>query len=105
MKKVSFVVLLAAFAAVSANAQESPTRPDNYPYWSVSKDVKRLPFKDVTVLPAKVTTSNGAVAVSKPLARLQAEQAPATGARVTTNGYPAWTISKGVARQQYERNR
>ena len=104
MKKLSFVVLLAAFAAISANAQETTQRSDNYPYWTISKGVQRLAYKDVNFLPAKITTGNGAWAVSKGVARLTAEQAPASGARVAMSGYPAWTISKGVARQQYQRS-
>lgn len=103
MKKLSIIFFLSGFVAFAAQAQDNKERQDNYPYWTVSKGVQRMQFKDVTFLPARITTGNGGWVTSKGVHRTAASEV-ASGTVVKT-GYPSWVISKGVARQQYERNK
>lgn|SRR5690242_9394000 len=102
MKKISIILLLSAALPFAAVAQ-SNERTDNYPYWTISKDVQRMQYKDVVFVPAKITTGDAAWSVSKGVQQLQANREQKSTGRVQMTGYPSWIISKGVARMNYER--
>lgn len=102
MKKLSIIFLLSGLVAFTAQAQENKSQ-DNYPYWTISKDVQRIQFNNVTFLPAKITTGNAGWVTSKGVHRAAATSEVASGT-VAKSGYPSWVISKGVARQQFEKN-
>lgn len=100
MKKVALIFSFVALVTVVAQAQ---TKNDTTPVWTISKGVQQLQFKDVNYLPARITTTNQVVALSKGIHNVN-QQAEVKG-RVSKSGYPAWTISKGAARFQYEASR
>lgn len=97
MKKIALILSFVAFVAVSAQAQDGKT--DNTPVWTISKGVQQLQFRNVTYLPAKITTTNQMI-VSKGVHNVN--KGAETKGQVAMNGYPSWTISKGAARFQYE---
>lgn len=99
MKRTALILLFGAFGVFAAHAQES-VKKDSYPYWTISKDVQRVQYKNVQFVPSTIVTGNGQWTISKGVARAQDERA--TG-NVQTGGRPTWFISKGVARQQAER--
>ena len=99
MKRTALILLFGAFGLVAAQAQE-PVKKDSYPYWSISKDVQRIQYKNIQFVPSSVVTGNGQWVISKGVHRAQADQRVGT---VQTGGRPTWFISKGVARQQAER--
>jgi len=101
MRKISIILLFSAALPFAAMAQ-SEERTDNYPYWTISKDVQRIQYRDVVFVPAKITT--GAWNVSKGVQQLAVNRAPKSTGQVSMTGYPSWTISKGVARMNYERS-
>lgn len=98
MKKLTLVVFFTSLLAVTANAQDAP-RSSSYPYWTISKDVQRMQYKNTILTPAVISTGD-ALPVSKGVQQLQANKTPRRKGMISTNGYPAWTISKGVARFQ-----
>jgi len=98
MKKISIILLFAVALPFVGSAQTK----DNYPYWTISKDVQRIQYKNVELLPAKITTGNTAWNISKGVAQATASKDANVG-KVTTSGYPTWTISKGVARMNAEK--
>ncbi|HEY3406206.1 MAG TPA: hypothetical protein VGK59_22620 [Ohtaekwangia sp.] len=98
MKKLSIIFFLTGSLAFAAQAQDGKARQDNYPYWTISKDVQRIPYGNVTFVPAKITTGTGGWVISKGVQRKPEE---AQGV-VTKSGYPSWIISKGAARKQFE---
>lgn len=100
MKKIALTLAFAVLGIVAAQAQDS--KSDNYPVWSISKGVQQLQFKNVAFVPAKITTTNQ-VLVSKGVQSIH-QQNEVKG-KVVMAGTPAWTISKGVARFQYEATR
>lgn len=102
MKKVTLVLFFASLMAVAANAQDAP-RSSSYPYWTISKDVQRMAYKNTILTPAVISTGD-VVPVSKGVQQLQVNNTPRRKGMVSTNGYPAWTISKGAARFQAQRN-
>lgn len=101
MKKTTLIVFFASLLAVAANAQDASK--SSYPSWTISKDVKRMEYKNSIYTPAVVSTSD-AVPISKGVQQLQANNTPRRKGMITTNGYPAWTISKGTARLQAAKN-
>lgn len=98
MKKIALTVAFAVLGIVATQAQDN--KKDNYPVWTISKGVQHLQFANVTFLPAKITTTNQVLALSKGVQAVQ-QQEEVKG-KVLMTGTPAWTISKGVARFQYE---
>ena len=100
MKKLSIIFFLIGSVAFAAQAQDGKARQDNYPYWTISKDIQRIAYRDVTFVPAKVTTGTGGWVVSKGVQRKAVSDE--TQGTVSKNGYPSWIISKGVARKQFE---
>ena len=100
MKKLSIIFFLIGSVTFAAQAQDGKTRQENYPYWTITKDVQRIPYRDVKLIPAKVTTGTGGWVVSKGVqSNAVADEVRGT---VTKTGYPSWIISKGVARRQFE---
>jgi len=97
MKKLSIIFFLTGCMALAAQAQDNAGK-ENYPYWTISKDVQRIPYRDVTFTPAKITTGTGGWVVSKGVQR----KADGTQGAVAKTGYPSWIISKGAARKQFE---
>ncbi len=100
-KILSLTFYFVTVLAVLANAQETSEKKDNYPAWAISKDVKRLQFKNITFVPATITLGDVASVASKDVQKKNSEK---RSGYVAMNGYPTWTISKGVARQQAERD-
>ncbi|HEY9006600.1 hypothetical protein [Ohtaekwangia sp.] len=103
MKRLGLVIILIAVVTL-VNAQDVKTKSESYPYWTISKDVQRLPYRNVKYIPAKISTGDLALNVSKGVQRLNAQRAPRQTGYITMPGYPAWIISKGVARMQYEKS-
>jgi hypothetical protein len=103
MKKLGLVIILITGVALAAQAQNTD-KTDNYPYWTVSKDVQRIQFRDVRFVPAKITTGDVAWNVSKGVQQMNARRSARQTGVVAMTGYPSWTISKGVARMQYEKS-
>jgi hypothetical protein len=101
MKKLGLILLFAGFGDIVANAQETPKKT-NYPFWTISKDVQRLQFKNSIYVPSIIRT--GDVPVSKGIQQLHVSRSPKRTGTVAMTGYPTWTISKGVARFQAEKN-
>jgi hypothetical protein len=101
MNSVRLVVIFVAASTVLANAQEANIKKDTYPVWTISKGVQRLQFKDMSFVPAKIALGDVAFVASKDVHKKSIEK---RSGFVATNGYPTWAISKGVARQQAERN-
>lgn len=101
MKKLTLVFFFAGITAMVANAQDAPK--SSYPYWTISKDVQRMQYKNTIFTPAVISTGD-AVPVSKGVQQLQANKTSRRKDMISTNGYPTWTISKGAARFQAVRN-
>ena len=103
MNALPIIALLVGFFAVEAMAQT--TKKSNYPYYTISKEVARLQFKNIEHVPAKITLVSPVLTQSKGSTQLLAKKEELSKERVLVRfGYPAWTISKGVARRQYERS-
>ena len=102
MKAIPICALIVGFLGFNTMAQNSNEK-SNYPYHTLSKEAARLPFKNIEHVPAKITLVSPAVTQSKGLVKnfVKEERAERTVTRV---GYPAWTISKAVARRQYEKS-
>ena len=94
--------VFAGFVTVVTNAQDTPKK-NRYPYWTISKDVQRIQFKNSVYVPATISTG-GNVPASKGVQQLRASHSPKRTGIVSTNGYPSWTISKGAARFQAQKN-
>lgn len=97
------IKLLALFLLVPvfmATAQITEKK-DSYPYWTISKDVQRAQYKNTLHIPGKIALGDVRSSVSKSIHR---NNEPVRQGTVSTTGYPTWTISKGVARQQAERS-
>lgn len=97
------IKLLALFILVPvfmATAQKNEKK-DSYPYWTISKDVQRLQYKNTLHTPVKIVLGDVRSSVTK---NIHTHHQPVREGTVVRSGYPTWTISKGVARQQAERN-
>jgi hypothetical protein len=101
MKTVSLIILFVVASSMIVNAQDLNAKKDTYPVWTISKDVQRLQFRNVIFVPAKIALGDVSSVASKDVHKKSIEK---RGGYVATNGYPTWTISKGVVRQQAERN-
>ncbi len=98
MKKILAMAFLFGVISLTASAQR-PT--SNYPQWALSKEVQKYQFRNVLYRPATVTTA-GAIVTSKGIAAMQANRQVRSTSKVAMKGTPAFVISKGVARKQYE---
>lgn len=98
MKTAAFILAFFLVTAVSAQAQE--TRKDNWPYWTLSKGVQKIQHRNVTFAQPNIKTGNGDWAISKGVAKMNAQKSDKPVGTVVLGGYPTWTISKGVARMQ-----
>jgi hypothetical protein len=99
MKKWGLIILLSG-VTLAASAQETQKK-SNYPYWTISKPVQRMQFKNVAYVSALAVT--GKTLVSKGVQQVGKNRSPKHGEAVQMTGYPTWTISKGVARFQVEK--
>lgn len=97
MKKFSSVVLGMILLAFSVNAQNKAKGPIY-----ISKDVQRIQYKE-PVHPVKVVTGDVATYSSKGIAMIN-NKVTTHSKQVVVRATPAWTISKGVARLQVEKN-
>jgi hypothetical protein len=102
MKALPIIALLVVFGGFQAVAQTA-TEKSNYPYHTISKDVQKIQFKNVEHVPAKITMTSPAMTQTKGTAQILAKN-EGTERKMVRVGYPAWTISKGVARRQFEKN-
>ena len=102
MKALPICALIVGFLGFNAMAQNT-NKKTNYPYHTISKEVAKLPFKNIEHVPAKITLVSPAVTQSKGLVKNFVKEESETRT-VTRVGYPAWTISKAVARRQYEKS-
>jgi hypothetical protein len=99
IKKIGLVMFVAAVTAISSQAQDKPNESRT---WHISKGVQRQQVKGEQAPALEIKSGNADWAIAKGIHRSKRE--PATG-NVATSGYPTWTISKGAARQQAERNK
>jgi hypothetical protein len=102
MKKVMMGLCLGVFASISVFGQTPASeKKTTYPYWTISKDVQRMQFRDYQMEMPRITTGN-VVFSSKGIHRFTTKQEASGTVQMT--GMPSYIISKGVARMQYERN-
>ena len=104
MKTTVIIFFFVAVATLHAQAQDTK-KSDSFPYWTISKDVQRMQYKNIAFVPSTIVTGNNTWAISKGIQRVQADQRPTTSGSVVTGTRPTWYISKGVARFQAERNK
>jgi hypothetical protein len=97
MKKLFFILSLLGVGFTSTFAQNIETKKDNYPYWTISKEVMRMQFKNVKQVPATITTGNSSWIYAKGLQQHHAKYYTTNTGRVVMTGTPVWVISKGVA--------
>lgn len=97
------IKLLALFflAPVFMATAQKTEKQDSYPYWAISKDIQRVQYKNTLHIPVKIALGDVRSSVSKSIHR---NNGPVRQGTVSTTGYPTWTISKGIARQQAERS-
>jgi hypothetical protein len=94
MKKVALIFLFIAGSVVLTYAQAN----GDYKNLAISKEVHR---QENSFRPSiKIATGDVSSVVSKDIHKKQS----VPSGSVATTGYPTWTISKGVARQQAERS-
>jgi hypothetical protein len=98
MKKILILAGVMSVFAFSAQAQRSYS---TYPYWTLSKEIQKMQFRNTLQVPGTITTTE-TIASSKGVAAHQ-KQSTQPKVRVKTSGTPSWVISKGVARIQRER--
>lgn len=102
MKQViKLMVFFFLVPVVITNAQET-NKTDNYPAWTISKGVQQNQYKNIAYAPAKIKLADVRASLSKDIHKIKNTQ-PSQKGNVILTGYPTWTISKGVARQQAEK--
>jgi hypothetical protein len=94
-KSILFIAFSLLSMAVFAQVSES------YPYWTISKDVQKMQFKNKVHTPSAVTTSTKVLS-SKGIVILQQRRETSRPTVIRMEGMPSSVISKGVARMQYE---
>lgn len=103
MKKIIALLSLSFITAV-AFGQENKETKTSYPYWTISKDIHRMQYKNAEFVPSTIVSGNSTVHISKGIHLARAKQSqPAVAVKMT--GMPSSVISKGVARMQHERNK
>ena len=103
MKVLAAIVVFICFLGVDAVSQASNEK-SNYPYSTISKEVHKIQYKNVKHVPAKITMVSPSLVQSKGTAQLLNKNVKSENRKLVRVGYPAWTISKGVARRQFEKN-
>lgn len=98
MKKIILILSFLGISLVTVYAQQAKIRKDNYPYWTISKDVMRMQFKNVEFAPASITTGSYSWIYAKGLNQWDANTSRKNTGKVTMTGTPLWVVSKGVAR-------
>ena len=93
-------ILLIAFSIVSLGAV---AQSESYPFWTISKDVQKIQFRNSLYTPAEIKTGTTLPYV-KGVAVLQNREAAKSSVAVRMDGIPSSVIQKGVARMQYERS-
>jgi hypothetical protein len=96
------LLVLFAFIAWSSSAQDTVSRETTFPVWTISKPVQQLQFKNTLFTPARVYTGNAWI-MAKDVHQLQLVKQRKTFYKVKHGNLPSTSISKGVARMQYER--
>jgi hypothetical protein len=96
MKTLMIAALL--LTCFTMNAQDN-AKQETYPYWTISKDVQKLQFRNTSYVPAIAATGSNSMVVSKGVHNAGQPESTITG-RVRKTGTPAWVVSKGVARQR-----
>lgn len=97
MKKIILILSIVA-APLLLRAQNSAT--SNFPHWTISKEVQRHPYRNVSAAPLTLVITDVSATVSKSIHRTP----PEAGRPAKVSGYPAWTISKPAARQSFEKS-
>lgn len=103
MKVLAPVVVFLFFLGIEAMAQSSNEK-SNYPYSTISKEVHKIHYKNVEHVPAKITMANPSLVQSKGTAQIFNKNIKPESRSLVRGGYPAWTISKGVPRRQFEKS-
>jgi hypothetical protein len=101
MKTMLSILCLTVACAFTATAQTAPT--ESYPYWTISKNVQQLQFKNKQYVPSTINTGNGNWTVSKGVQRIN--ESPTAPSKMKTGSRPTWFISKGAARFQAENSK
>jgi hypothetical protein len=101
MKKLLSIICLVAVVSITANAQRLST--ESYPYWTISKGVQQLQYKNLQYVPSTVYTGNGSWTISKGVQKINETSTPTV--KVKTGGTPSWVVSKGAARFQAEKSK
>ena len=101
MKTILSIICLTAACAFSASAQSAPT--ESYPYWTISKSVQQLQFKNKQYVPSTIYTGDNNWAISKGVQRMN--QSSTAQQKLKTGSRPTWYISKGAARFQAENSK
>jgi hypothetical protein len=96
MKTVFVIICLTILNASLTTAQSATT--ETYPYWTISKGVKQLPYRNLQHVPSTIYTGNGTWTVSKEVQKVS--DANTQKRKVKKGGNPGWIISKGAARFQ-----
>jgi hypothetical protein len=89
-----------ALASFVVNAQDS--KQETYPYWTISKGVQQLQFKNATYVPSIAVSGENSIVVSKGVHTAGRSQSKVNGT-VRKTGPPSWVISKDVARMRQEK--
>jgi hypothetical protein len=99
MNKSALLAVSLLFLGSGVFAQQKSSDKSNYPYWTISKEIQRMNFRNTVQQDASISTGN-AVVVSKHVNKINAR--PVRTGIVVRTGTPASVISKGVARWQIE---
>lgn len=99
VKKIGFVMFVVAVTALSVQAQDKPNESRT---WHISKGVQRQQLKGQQAPAFEIKSANSDWAIAKGVHRSKRQP---SSANVATTGYPTWTISKGAARHQAEKNK
>ena len=103
MKALPIIALFIFFLGSAAMAQSSNEK-SNYPYYTISKDVQKVQYKNIEHMPAKITMVSPSLTQSKGSAQILNKKEISEKRQLVRVGYPSWTISKGVARRQFEKS-
>ena len=103
MKALQIIALFIFFLGSAAMAQSSNEK-SNYPYHTISKDVQKIQYKNVEHIPAKIMIVSPSLTQTKGSAQILNKKEISEKRQLVRVGYPSWSISKGVARRQFEKS-